>query len=448
MSLAASLHIDHNLQSSISDVYGNDLEDVDVWGDDGSNGSDGSSKGRQDQSYSSPPPTSNRKVPNKAPPPRIPKSPKFHKPPRTPSGNVRNTARIEQVLQKKNSTLRRSCSGSESDLRSTDAEKNILPPMTPRTRMRRGLMTSSSFKHNNIPSPSVDCVASQKPISAAEKRRQRHHESLSHASEESSSQTFETFESSCSSLNASFGNLLCPSGNNSSTRSLDIKEAPHASRSCSLPKCNMLNSSIPLIDLLQIDESGNDDNVKDLQKHRKEVFPTMFSESAPVLSSVETKDHHLEKAQSAADRKHRPRSVSRNRDPQETRRSGSVPRAGEKIKLLRRSNSGRNTGVGDGGSTCTDEDKSRKSASEKSTKSSKSKSSRSSSRSAPRRCASSSVAANVVRKGAPPRSQSAKNPEGLASPTGRGGTPRRKIKYIKKSESMLLANESFGKLEF
>ena len=38
MSPAASLHIDHNLQSSISDVYGNDLENVFVWGDGGSNG--------------------------------------------------------------------------------------------------------------------------------------------------------------------------------------------------------------------------------------------------------------------------------------------------------------------------------------------------------------------------------------------------------------------------
>jgi hypothetical protein len=220
----------------------------------------------------------------------------------------------------------------------------------------------------------------------------------------------------------------------------------------SILRCNASNSSIPLTDLLEIHESGND-NKKDLQNHKKEVIPSMFSESAPVLSSVETKDHTSEKAQ-YTDRKHRPRSVSRNRDPKEPRRSaatrdGSLPRAGGKIKLVR-SNSGRNTE--EGSSICTDEDKSRKSASEKSTKLSQSRSSRSSCRSAPRRCESSALNPPCP-KGPPPRSHSAKtslqgHPECLGSPTGRGGTPRRKIKYVKNAESLLLANESFGKLEF
>jgi len=491
MAPALNMQVEYLQSTSFSDVYGNGLEEVDVWGETSG-----------DEEISSPPRSTSPKTNRQSMHPAListSTSPEMahDRPPRTPSGNMRKALRTELLQRHK---LRKS-SGSETDLQECAKQSgnrphgNILPPMTPRTRRRKGLQMANN---KMTPPPVPEDTLSPKPLSAVEKRRQRHEKHLSSCAQtlqETSSNSFfpssdgshgfedgsgltGAFDSSASSLSLSATKFNASFGKDFSSTSSSGKG--HNSVP-SLPP--------PPIDFFALEEESSqekgNESMSDLQKHIQSVLADTSDDAPSSEPTLERKDKSRRSREEAtpSEWKRRPRSTSRARAPRSSRklsqergsastRDSSVPRAGGRIKFVRSSSE---RSLGAKGSA--EDEKSRKS--DKSSKSSNSRSSRGQrvpGATKPQRCSSMNNARpSRPQKGPtearPPRTCSTLDhlstsekkrilecplsptavPRRGAGETSRrtrsGSTPRRKIMYVKDTENAL-RSATISQLEF
>jgi hypothetical protein len=340
-----------------SDVFGNELGDVDVWDDDQT--SDGDSN-------EAPPTRGTIKVVDKAlsiidgrPPAPTLLSPL--KPPRTPSQCSRKTMIVKALLS--------TSPGSESDKFEGGLDRkqsyesgNTLPPMTPRTRMRKlGLQVSS-------PSCGEEEPASR-PITAAEKRRLRHEcfslrtKNLEQDNDDTSfpklggkglelssthTRTTAQMDSSLSSLS------LCPShftslskgSHGDSGNSMDLKDLCQSQVSSGATNRQNKSSSTDM-DFSDVKPKRN--GVDDLARHIETVLQRSSDMKPPNLKpSRRGRKYHgdsvPESSAQANSQSHPPRPVSSPRTPRSTQKSsvaqggiamdGSTPRTDCESKLM------------------------------------------------------------------------------------------------------------------
>lgn len=328
-------------EESSSDVFGNDLQDVDVWGDVVSSD--------DDEAFH--PKKGTARILRKAikitelKPPPPPMSP--HRPPRTSPAHRRKAMFVKPHLRRS--------SGSEGDLTEASADRytsdhgNVLPPMTPRPRMRNLEKQSSNSK---IVSPSCEeKYTTVTPLTVAEKRRRRHeflslrakligHEDGEKESRKPGSQTFEissTHTGVTAQMDSSLSSLsLCPSNFTS------VSKGSHGDSEHSLDSKDLHQSQASLVSWKKFEKSpgierdsipsGLGHKVSDAEDLKQHIKTVLQQCSARTTTPRRGRRHELDLG---TDIPPVPRTASSSRTPRASCKSSLTPRSGSKTSSFR-----------------------------------------------------------------------------------------------------------------